>query len=220
MKEQLKEKKFQRIDDSEILSLYRQGYSANIIAEKYSLNPAHISKVLRASGLGPRDYRTMPDFIKEILKSLILAGFTYAEISRKANIAYNYIREYVGSSQELREKSPELFRRKANNAVPPTVPEATVCSQRMVRKFWSDFVNGDGGFCILMKNMNADEEQIIYLFSVINDEMLDSHNARLRSYILLEKEKGIPVIGISRNLGVSPAYVSNVIKEASIEKNK
>lgn len=212
MKKNAKEQSIQQITDKEILSLYHQGYSANIISQKYSLNPARISKVLRASGLGPRDYRTMPDFIKRVLRELILAGFTYSEISRKTNISYNYIREYVRRSEEMKERSLELFYRKTNNSTPPSIPPHSVCSEHMIAEFRHNFINGAAGFCYLVMNMNANEEQMIYLFSIISDEMLREHEEHLKMYILSEYNAGIPIIGISKKIGVSPTYVSNAVK--------
>ena len=216
MEKKPSKKVLQQISDDKILSLYHQGYSASIISKTYKINPAYISKVLKHSGLKPRDYKSCPDFIKRVLRELLLAGFTYSEISKKTNVAYNYIREYVSRSDEIRERSQELFRRKSNNTIPPTVPPSSVCSFSMIEKFRVDYTNGFLGFCALMLNLDVNEEQIIYLFSIIDDDMLQQHNEKLKSVILSKHAAGIPALGISKKLGISPSFIINVIKNHKI----
>jgi predicted DNA-binding ArsR family transcriptional regulator len=203
----------QKLTKEEILNLYHQGYSANIISQQYGINPGRISKILRASGLRPRDYKTMPEFVTNIIKELVLAGFKYLEISRKTNVSYNYIREYVSRSEEMRVKAKELFRCKSNNAVPPVIPPASVCPASLKAAFCRSYVEGTSGFCSLITSLNASTEQAVYLFSVIDEKMIEKHNENINAFILAESKAGVPAIGISKKLGVSPTYVSKVLKE-------
>ncbi len=214
MKPLLNQNECQQITNDEILSLYQEGFSASIISKTYGIDPARISKLLKDSGYKSRDYRTCPDFIKRVLRVLILAGFNYSEISKKTNIAYNYIREYVSKTDEIKEQSRELFRRKANNAVPPSIPPKSVCSEYLLSSFCEAYIGKALGFCSLVTELNANEEQIIYLFSIINDEMIAKHNNLLEKYILDEHNSaGVPAIGIGKKLGVSPVYVAGIIKK-------
>lgn len=201
------------VTEAEILSLYNSGLSSNMIAKQNGINAARVSKILRNNGVGPREYRTCPDFIKRVLHALILAGFTYTEISLKTHIAHSYIREYVSQTEEIQKRSEELFRRKSNQAAPPSVPPKTVCSDRMISKFCKGFEDGAAGFSMIVTQLSASEEQMVYLFSIIDEKMLTRHNAKLEQTILAELAAGIPAIGASKKVGVSPSYVANIAKK-------
>lgn len=217
MKKECSKKETHCLSDEEVLSLYHQGYSAKNISQTHGINVARISKILRSFGFAPRDYKTSPDYVKRVLHQLILAGFTYLDISKKTNMAYSFVKEYASQSEELRERSPELFARKVNNASPPIVPLATVCEKEMISDFCTAYVNGTSGFCALMKTLQANDEQAVYLFSIIDEEMLKKHNELLFEVIVAEHKQGIPVIGIGKKLGVSPAIVAKVVKNHHIE---
>lgn len=184
-----------------------------MIARDTGINVAEVSAILKKNGIKPRAYRKTPDCIKNVLHVLLMAEFTYTDITAKTHVARNYIREYVGKTEEIKQMSAELFKRKNNRREPPEAPPDSVCPVEMIAEFKESFRKGNGGFCLLVANMQATEEQIAYLFSTIDEEMLEQHNENLKKAILAEINSGIPAIGTAKKLGVSPSYVANIAKE-------
>lgn len=199
--------------EKKILSQHHKGLPSNIIAKENGINITKVSKVLKSNGIKPRAYRTNPDCIKNVLRVLILSGFTYKDISSKTHVARSYIREYVSQTDEIKQRSEELFRRKNNQSVPPSVPSRSTCSSEMIAEFQEAYRNGKCGFCLLVTNLQANEEQIAYLFSTIDEEMLKQHNENLKVVILAKIKSGIPAMGTGKKVGVSPSYVANIAKK-------
>lgn len=85
-------KKYTYLDKEKVIEMYKQGITAQEIANSMSVNRESITYILGKAGISRKEYRRKSKYIDlDLLKELINSGMRNCDIMRKYNIPRSYI---------------------------------------------------------------------------------------------------------------------------------
>lgn len=181
------------ISDDEIIELYRSGYSQNDIVRNYQVSVQRTRSVLQDAGFDTRGYRALSDTMKLVIMTLVRHGVYYLDIERVTDLSVDAIRDYV-----TRRMEPILNRSKTPPAQRIPSVEEFPARDTLTR----EYASGDT-FCSLAEAHDLTEQDILFFYLSVTDDILTRHRKALRKNILASLAEGASIAQVARKNHIS-----------------
>jgi len=193
------------IDDSDIVEMYKKGFSQNDISEIYGLPVIKIRAVLKAAGFETKDFRALNDEISRIIILLINNGAQFKDIEYVCDVSHYAVREVVASNGLKR------VSKKARYSLPPFEPNT---SFNGIDYFIESYMNGKS-FCYLCNEMKLSDNEILSLYFILVKENLDKHKEALKQLIINDSAYPFSNTALGKKHYISMAIVRKILRESA-----
>lgn len=192
------------VEPSEIIKLYKDGYSAKDICSIFDISALTVRKILREAGFSTHIYRKTEKVNKDKILLLVQAGYSYKQIEKLLHYSFHLIREVVEEAGLIG------FSPKNRPPIQLVVNENEV-SMDILKQLTELY---DLGKCSLAKcaeQVGASDKEFLWFVFHINPNDQAHHNNQLKINILKMYSNGIPITAIAKKMSISPSIVKKII---------
>lgn len=193
------------ISDEKVINLYDTGWSINDIVANHKVSVRRVRSILQEKGRSTASFRAAPDTIKECVMVLVASNISIRRISDTVDISPHLVR------QVLRDNKVNASGLRKNSSL---AVEMVNISNGVWNVFFEAYLSGELGFvkCAEKAGLNADgcAEAVLRL----SDDEVETHKAKLHSYIADKRDTGLSASTIGKQLGVSAAIVKKIFTKS------
>jgi len=192
------------IEPSEIIKLYKDGYSAKDICGKFDISALTVRNILREAGFTTHIYRKIEKVNIDKILLLVQVGYSYKQIEKLLHCSFHLIREVVKGANLIG------FSPKNHPPIQLTVKECEV-SVDVLRRLNEVYSLGKAGLAKCAEQVGASDKEFLWFVFHLSHNTQAQHNEHLRINIKKMYSDGIPVTAIAKKMSISPAIVKKII---------
>ena len=193
------------ITSSDIIELYKQGYSCKDICRVYNLSALMVRTCLRSAGLNTSIYRKVSPSNKEKILLLVKTGYSYREIESLLQTSTHLIREVIEKEDMVG------FAPKNHPPIELNISEDQV-SFSVVDRLNELYSSGQYGLAQCAYLLNVSDAEFLWFVFHLSNEDKENHKKNMINNIKKMYSSAVPVSAIAKKMDVSPSIVKKLIK--------
>lgn len=201
--------KKQKIDSSEIINLYEEGYSAKDICGIFDLSALTVRNILREAGFLTHTYRKIEKLNKDKILLLVQAGYSYKQIEKLLHCSFHLIREVVEAAGLVG------FSPKNRPPVQLTVNENEV-SFDILKRLDELYYLGKCGLAKCAEEVGASDKEFLWFVFHLNPADQTKHGNHLKINIIKMHSDGTPVTAIAKKMSISLSIVKKLLLKSYV----
>lgn len=194
------------VDSSQIIKLYKDGYSAKDICGMFELSALAVRNILRAAGFTTHAYRKIDEVNKDKILLLVKTGYSYKQIERLLHCSFHLIREVIESAGLIG------FSPKNHPPVQLTVNENEVSADAL-KRLSELYYLGECGLAKCAELAGASDKEFLWFVFHLDDKQIVQHNKYLKINIIKMYSGGMPNTAIAKKMSISHAIVKKIISK-------
>lgn len=191
-------------ESSEIIKLYKDGYSAKDICSMLNISALMVRNILRNAGFTTHIYRRIEKVNKDKILLLVRAGYSYKQIEKLLHFSFHLIREVVDGAGLIG------FSPKNHPPVQLTINEHEV-SPDILKRLSELYYLGECGLAKCAEQVGASDKEFLWFVFHLSNNVQAQHNNNLKINIIKMHSDGIPVTAIAKKMSMSPSIVKKII---------